>query len=155
MARTVLAAAVLLLAACGNQTTVPDTGPETTGPVDPYGDPPDYAGDPFRGFGEVFTLEVPGEAPVAEEVPEVPEIPEMVTGGNVAVQISAALEEESALHLVDLVQAQVDAPVFVDHIGEYWKVRVGAFASREDAEDLLHRLQEMGYTDAWIVEREP
>jgi hypothetical protein len=152
MARTALAAAVLLLAACGHQTTVPDTGPVATGPVDPYGDPPDYAGDPFRGFGEVFTMEVPGEPPVVEEVPEIPEI---VPGGNVAVQISAALEEESALHLVDLVQTQVDSPVFIDHIGEYWKVRVGAFATREEAEDLLHRLQEMGYADAWIVERGP
>jgi len=152
MIRPAIVLLILLLAACGDQTVViPD--PETpTGPVDPYGDPPDYAGDPFTGFDEIVSLEVPGDAlPVEEFTP----VPIDMSTLPWSIQISAAAEEATALRLSELVAAEVDAPVFIDHVGQYWKVRVGAFLNRDDANGLLQQLQTMGLTDAWIVERVP
>ena len=158
---TLLLPVLLLLAACGEETVVPDGQVVHTGTADPYGDPPDYAGDPFAGFDQIVTLEVPGETvPVPEEIPE--EIPEETfeiqeTGSNLpfSVQISAAAEEATAQRLAEQVSAQVDAPVYIYHIGQYWKVRVGAFPTREETATLLEQLREMGFTDAWVVERVP
>jgi hypothetical protein len=157
MYRTAFVLLILMLVACGDQTVVvPD--PETpVGPPDPYGDPPDYAGDPFAGFGEIVTVEVPGETEtvVDETVEETVEVPVEDSNLPFAVQISAAAEEATATRLAEQVGAEVDAPVYIDHVGQYWKVRVGAFATREETGALLLQLQEMGFTDAWVVERVP
>ncbi len=152
MNRTAGALLVILLAACGTQTvTVPTEEEIPEGPVDPYGDPPDYAGDPFAGFDEIVTLDVPGETVVEPPI----EIPEYTPVLPFAVQITAAAEEATAQRLAESVAADVDAPVFIDRIGQYWKVRVGAFATRAEADGLLEQLQAMGFADAWIVERIP
>lgn len=44
-----------------------------------------------------------------------------------------------------------DQPVVTDYEVPYFKVRVGGFASREDAEQYLVRARSAGYTDAWVV----
>ncbi len=44
-----------------------------------------------------------------------------------------------------------DRPVFMDYEVPYFKVRVGSFADRDDAEEYLMRAKAAGYTDAWVV----
>lgn len=44
-----------------------------------------------------------------------------------------------------------DRPVVIDYEVPYFKVRVGSFAEREDAEDYQKRAQAAGYDNAWVV----
>lgn len=44
-----------------------------------------------------------------------------------------------------------DRPVFMDYEVPYFKIRVGSFAERQDAEEYLMRVKSAGYTDAWVV----
>ena len=146
--RTSCIALLLILILVGCTKTVVEE-PRILEPVDPYGDPPDYAGDPFTGFDSVYSISVPGET-VSEVVevtaPDRNELP-------YSVQITAAGVEATAQRLAETVTAEIDAPVFIDQEGSYWKVRVGAFATREEAGGLLNQMHEMGFTDAWIVSR--
>lgn len=141
---------VLILSACGDTTVTPDTTDQTaaTGPIDPYGDPPGYTGDPFESFPEVIAVSIPGDVP--EEYEE-----EILSGTHFTVQISAATSEETALRLAESVSAEINHPVFIDHQSGYWKVRVGAFPARDDAVDYAQVLVNMGFTDAWVTTREP
>ncbi len=142
---------VLILFACGDTTVTPDNTDQIieTGPIDPYGDPPGYTGDPFEDFPEVIGMSIPGE-----EVPiEYEE--EILSGTHFTVQISAATNEETAQRLAESVSTEIYHPVFIDHESGYWKVRVGAFPARADATDYSQVLVNMGFTDAWVTTREP
>lgn len=44
-----------------------------------------------------------------------------------------------------------DRPVFMDYEVPYYKVRVGNFADREQAEEYQMRAKSAGYTNAWVV----
>ena len=142
---------VLFLFACGDTTVTPDSTDQTavTGPIDPYGDPPGYTGDPFVGFPEPVSMSIPGE-----ELPFVYE-EEILSGTHFTVQISAATNEETAQRLAETIRADIDHSVFVDHQGGFWKVRVGAFPAAEDAAAYTQVLVNMGFTDAWVTTREP
>ncbi len=141
---------VLFLFACGDTTVTPGSTDQTaeTGPVDPYGDPPGYTGDPFVGFPEPISMSIPGE-----ELPFVYE-EEILSGTHFTVQISAATSEETAQRLKESISAEITHPVFIDHESGYWKVRVGAFPAMEDAAAYMQVLVNMGFTDAWVTTRE-
>jgi cell division septation protein DedD len=140
----------LILTACGDTTVTPNNSDQTSTvePVEPYGDPPDYTGDPFENFPGSTGLSIPGEVEVEYEE-------EILTGTHFTIQISAATTEETAQRLAESVSAEINYPVFVDHLGGYWKVRVGAFPAREDAVAYTRVLVDMGFTDAWVTTREP
>jgi hypothetical protein len=158
-----------LLLSCGTREGAPDTG-DGTFELDPYADGPlelpEYQGDPFAGFGPVTRLEVP-EEPMESGGEEVEEV--LLTGaggdsesdsgetletGRYSVQIAACETEEGADSMASLVGYQTDEPVFVDAVPPYWKVRVGSFDTHSEAEAFLPTAREMGYGDAWVVERE-
>jgi hypothetical protein len=44
-----------------------------------------------------------------------------------------------------------DRPVFVDYEVPYFKVRVGSFFDRDQAEDYQQRARAAGYDNAWVV----
>jgi len=133
----------VLLAGCGT-TTVPDTTGDEA--VDPYADPPGYTGDPFAGFGPVTSIRFPAEGePVAEQPSD--------TGGAWSVQVAACGTMDAALTVRDTVANSTDQPVFVDHIGNYYKVRVGSFATSAESDQLRIQLRSGGYPDAWSVQR--
>lgn len=136
------AALLMLLAACGTETS---TGGEAGSILDPYGDPPGYSGDPFVGYGPVTSVDfpAPGENPVL--VPMV---------GTWSVQVAACATEEAALSLAEALEALNDEPVFIDHVGSYYKVRIGAFETSGESAELRNRLRAGSYPDAWSVERE-
>jgi hypothetical protein len=151
---TALVAALCLLAACGNAATTPggevgvEEVPVVTGPLNPYADPPDYEGDPFAGFPVVTGLSVPDYSDFADDQ-------EILSGSHFTIQIGAATSEEAATMLAELATDRMSLPVFVDHLDSFWKVRVGAFASRMDAVNMLATVAGLGYPDAWVTTREP
>jgi len=140
---------VIFILGCGDTTVTPEDDENgVSGPIDPYADPPDYQGDPFADFDTVIGMGVPSETDMIEDE-------EILTGTHYTVQISAAAAEETANRLSESVAADVNHPVFVDLEGSYWKVRVGAFPARSDAEEYRSVLVHMGFSDAWVVTREP
>lgn len=44
-----------------------------------------------------------------------------------------------------------DRPVYLDYEVPYYKIRVGNFANRDDAELYLLKVRTAGYSDAWVV----
>jgi hypothetical protein len=44
-----------------------------------------------------------------------------------------------------------DRPVYLDYEVPYYKVRVGNFANRDEAEKYLLKVRTTGYNDAWVV----
>lgn len=144
---------VLLCFSCGESLveesveTQPETITETHS--DPYSDGRVYEGDPFAGFGTVTTLYVPGSP---EPEPEEEEVPEDFSG-TFSIQIAACNSTENAERLVAAIERETEFPHFIDHVGRYWKVRVGAFMTSEEAVSALEEIRSLGYPDAWVVER--
>lgn len=150
MRKLILSGAVLLLA-CGEPTVTTYEQPEHT-PPDPYADRPDYSGDPFEGFGEVVSMEVPGVVDTLE-VEESDTISLEESGGPYSIQISALSDRETALGLAEAVSADLEMDVFVDHVSSWWKVRVGSFEDQRSAEEHLDTVRSLGFGDAWVVRR--
>jgi hypothetical protein len=44
-----------------------------------------------------------------------------------------------------------DRPIFLDYEVPYYKLRVGSFIDRDQAEDYLPQVRMAGYNDAWVV----
>jgi cell division septation protein DedD len=68
------------------------------------------------------------------------------------VQILASTSEENANGFAGEARTKLDHPVYVEYIPPYYKVRVGDFIVRSDAESCRDRIRGMGYTDAFVVE---
>lgn len=140
---------LLTMLGCGNTTISTETDQiEVTEDINPYADPPGYTGNPFADFPGVIGVSVPQETYDEREI-------EILSGTHFTVQVSAAASQETAERLAESISADITLPVFVDHSGRYWKVRVGAFAAREDAIEYSLVLVDMGFTDAWVTAREP
>lgn len=138
-----LFSSVVLLFGCGTTTSSDDSSDEF---IDPYADPPGYSGDPFAGFGPVATIRFPAEGDTEIEEPD-------DLNGPWSIQVAACGSMDAALTLRDSIVAQTGYPVFVDHIGSYYKVRVGSFATSSDSDGLRVQLRSSGYPDAWSVQR--
>ncbi len=80
------------------------------------------------------------------------------TGGVVdgyRVQIIASSYEDNANRVADQVRAAyAGTGVYVQHIQNLYKVRVGDFRDRGAAEAMRDKLKSAGYTDAWIVKEQ-
>lgn len=133
-----------VLASCGTETS---TVTEEEQVLDPFGDPPGYVGDPFAGYGPVTSISLPADGNSFTQ--------EVVSGGAWSIQTAACGSMEAALSMKDIIASKTDHPVFIDHIGSYYKVRVGAFSTADESAELREFLRSNGYPDAWSVEREP
>lgn len=151
--------AALLLASCGRQTTRPAAGTDarSSGPVDPYGDPRTYSGDPFAGFLEVRTIELPAEDSTASDSAGTAESPVVAAAssdrGPWCIQIAACSAEADAARAAAQADPLTELECTVDFESPWWKVRLGAFATREQAETRLAEVRALGYSDAWVVRR--
>ncbi len=56
-----------------------------------------------------------------------------------------------ARHTLRVAGEIFDRPVFLDYEVPYYKVRVGSFSSRDEAEDYQQRVRAAGYPEAWVV----
>ena len=68
------------------------------------------------------------------------------------VQIFAFESMERAEAAAQEARIRVDLPVYVEYIPPYYKVRVGDFLIREEAEKVRNQLRLSGYPDAFLVE---
>lgn len=94
--------------------------------------------------------------PVQEEIPPVistpvqPVQPSLVMGYRV--QIFAFNDMASANTAVKTAEGKFDLPLYVDFLDGLYKVRVGNFANRNDAEHYRGMAVNKGYADAWVVQ---
>ncbi len=89
-------------------------------------------------------------APVV--TPETAGIPEKIMGYRV--QIFATLKKEKAQYIADQARRILSKSVYVEYVPPFYKVRVGDFRNREDAEEYRDYLRANGYPDAFVVETE-
>ncbi|HOO59743.1 MAG TPA: SPOR domain-containing protein [Candidatus Mcinerneyibacteriales bacterium] len=59
----------------------------------------------------------------------------------------AALDKEND----DAYHYREEIPIYIEFYDPYWKLRVGNFKSRNDAQYALKYIKLLGYKDAWIV----
>jgi hypothetical protein len=67
------------------------------------------------------------------------------------VQIFTSKLYGEARQMMTIAEEIFDRIVFLDYEVPYFKVRVGNFALREEAEDYLPKVKTAGYTNAWLV----
>jgi cell division septation protein DedD len=69
------------------------------------------------------------------------------------VQVFATIYKDKAEKIRSEVQEKVKFPVYVEEIPPFYKIRIGDFQKREDAEQFLITVQKsLGYTDAFVAE---
>ncbi|MEN3045859.1 MAG: SPOR domain-containing protein [Candidatus Hydrothermales bacterium] len=104
--------------------------------------------------GEVAVAPTPEPKPT----PPTPE-PKKVFGYRVqiiALDASKPGNKEKANKYAREAEARLrgEHKVYVEYIPPYYKVRVGDFLSKEEADKMKMRLRGLGYFDAWVVETE-
>jgi hypothetical protein len=67
------------------------------------------------------------------------------------VQLLTSTLYGEARHAMTIAREIFDRPVYLDYEVPYFKVRVGSFATREEAEDYQQRARTAGYPEAWVV----
>lgn len=67
------------------------------------------------------------------------------------VQIFTTKLFSEAQRAVEVAEEIFDQPAYVDYEVPYFKVRVGSFANRDDAESYQQKTKASGYTNAWVV----
>ncbi|RLC42166.1 MAG: hypothetical protein DRH51_01450 [Candidatus Coatesbacteria bacterium] len=96
-----------------------------------------------------------GEAPVYEQPyseGDTTETTYSYEGPFYRVQVIASSTKTGADKVAEEVRMKLPGKmVYVEHIGQYWKVRVGDCRTRKEAETLRDELRNLGYSDAWIV----
>jgi len=68
------------------------------------------------------------------------------------VQVVASTVREEAEGVVGVLRGMIPDSVYIDYIDPYYKVRVGDFSTRTEAEGMRNKIVGLGYEDAWIVE---
>ncbi|MBN2379826.1 SPOR domain-containing protein [candidate division WOR-3 bacterium] len=76
----------------------------------------------------------------------------MVSGYRV--QIFASSTNEGANKVASEARFKFTESVYVEYDAPYYKVRVGDYKNRSDAEILREKARNVGYSDAWIVQTE-
>jgi rare lipoprotein A len=153
----------------GEETNVVE-GSTVTGEIVPADSDVGTDVDEFAGGGEFSTTAtgtveptetttVPAETTTAETTTTTTTTAAGVLSGGTAegyrVQIVASSYEDNARAVADKIRAAYPGTgVYVQHIQNLYKVRVGDFTSRAGAESMRDKLKAAGYTDAWIVKEQ-
>jgi len=77
--------------------------------------------------------------------------PVVIDNYKFKIQIVATSDEIRALSLTQTLQQKFALPAFYLQSGEVYKVFLGKFLLREDAEPVLRQVRKEGYPDAWLV----
>jgi hypothetical protein len=67
------------------------------------------------------------------------------------VQCFASSSIETARAERQVIESRLDLPAYIVFANPYYKIQVGDFASREQAEAAVGKVKSVGYPDAWIV----
>ena len=68
------------------------------------------------------------------------------------IQIFASSTQKNASRVADDAKAAFTENIYVQHVAPYYKVRIGDFITREDAQALQQRALQKGYRGAFVVE---
>ncbi len=85
------------------------------------------------------------------QVANVPEDIDTLTSQAYRIQIYTSKLYGEARQAVRIAEEIFDRPVYIDYEVPNFKVRVGSFGNREDAEDYLPRVRAAGYSTGWVV----
>lgn len=102
----------------------------------------------------IFEEEKPKESEEAKKPQEVTIFPkeEKRPIYGYRVQIYAFESKERAEASATDARVRLNYPVYVEFVPPFYKVRVGDFMTREEAERVRDELKRLGYEDAFIVE---
>jgi len=138
-------------------------GSTVVGEIVPADDDVGEQVDEFAGGGEFSTSAAgvvgPTETSTPKETPPVTTGPTTASGGGLRdgyrVQIVASSYEDNANAVASRIKAAFPGVnVYVVHIQNLYKVRVGDYVDRAAAESMREKLKNAGYTDAWIVKEQ-
>ena len=68
------------------------------------------------------------------------------------VQVIASTVREEAEGVAEVVKGLFPVGVYIEYTEPFFKIRVGNFKTREEAEKMREELAGYGFEDAWIVE---
>ena len=76
----------------------------------------------------------------------------VVTSSGFRVQIYISYNIDSAMHVKEEINLKLEYDwVYLEFDAPLYKVRIGDYLTRADATEMIKNLNEMGYTNAWIV----
>jgi len=87
----------------------------------------------------------------AVDIIDVPTAMDTINNQVFRVQLFTSKYYNEAKNSRKVAEEMFDQPVFVDYEVPYFKVRVGNFGSREDAEEYQLGAKSVGYGNAWVV----
>jgi len=90
------------------------------------------------------------EKPIAKQKPNISAGSETVMGFRVQVFQSTSIEQANQLK-DDLSLLLEDTEIYMEYDSPYYKVRVGDFLTRADANKMMNLLVDRGYKEAWVV----
>lgn len=68
------------------------------------------------------------------------------------VQVSSTTDYYAALRIRNDALARFDQEVYLDFDPPYYKIRIGDFLDRQDAEEMKNYARRMGFPEAWVVQ---
>lgn len=95
--------------------------------------------------------EQPYVPPVVTPTPPPPN-PAPATILGFRIQLFASSTEKNASRVADDTRASFTQNVYIQHVPPYYKVRVGDFLTKEEAQVVKQQAMQMGYRGAFIVE---
>lgn len=84
-------------------------------------------------------------------VTEVPASADTLNGQAYRVQLFTSKVYGEARQEIAVAREIFDRPVYLDYEVPYYKVRVGSFGSRDEAEEYQQMAKTAGYRNAWVV----
>lgn len=94
---------------------------------------------------------IPRDTTLADLPPEVPVSTDTLNHQAFKIQIFTSKLFGDARWTKRVAEEIFDRPVFLDYEVPYFKVRVGSFSDRYEAEDYARRVRAAGYDEAWVV----
>lgn len=155
----ILVAAALFFSACGVRRGAPppaeDAG-STAGPVfDPLASPEDRVVVPEAYPVEVAAVTDPGDSLAAPLDMSYGVYDSLMSENSPSevyrVQIfTSRLYTEASRERV-LAEEIFNLPIYLDYEVPYYKLRVGDFVTRDEAENMLSEIKAIGYREAWVA----
>jgi hypothetical protein len=84
-------------------------------------------------------------------LPDVPEEKDTLNSQAFRVQLLTSKAFGEARQAASVAEEIFDRPVYVDYEVPYFKLRVGSFGNRDDAELYKQKARAVGYSNAWVV----
>jgi len=100
---------------------------------------------------EAAEFEAPTDVTATSHIVGFPDAIDTLNHQAYRVQLFTSKLYGEARQALRVAQEIFDRSVFLDYEVPYFKVRVGSFSDREEAEDYQQRVKAAGYPEAWVV----